>query len=150
MEINITQKENKKLEKDRVNINIEFSSGINIGEFKEYIEKYNKQTLLGRFNNELVQINFKDAIIFYSDKKNNYCKTKVREYIIKDKLYNIENYSNDFIRISKSCIVNIKHINSFDIGETGRIIVELDDGTKETISRRKVKDVLSYLEERGN
>ena len=150
MEINITQKENKKFEEDMINVNIEFSSNININDFKEYIEKYNKQELLGRVNNELVQINYKDVIIFYSDKKNNYCKTKVGEYIVKDKLYNIENYSNDFIRISKSCIVNIRHINSFNIGETGKIIVELDDGTREVISRRKVKDVLNYLGERGN
>ena len=150
MEINITQKENKKFEEDMINVNIEFSSNININDFKEYIEKYNKQELLGRVNNELVQINYKDVIIFYSDKKNNYCKTKAGEYIVKDKLYNIETYSNDFVRISKSRIVNIRHINSFNIGEIGKIIVELDDGTREVISRRKVKDVLNYLGERGN
>ena len=39
MEINITQKENKKFEEDMINVNIEFSSNININDFKEYIEK---------------------------------------------------------------------------------------------------------------
>ena len=55
---------------------------------------------------------------------------------------------NNFIRISKSCIVNIKHIDKFDISEVGRIIVKLDDSTEEVVSRRRTRQIMKILEER--
>ena len=71
------------------------------------------------------------------------------KYKIKNRLYEIENCSEDLIRISKSCIININHVTSFDMGEKGRIAVKLDDGTKEIVSRRKIKEVINFLDERG-
>ena len=71
------------------------------------------------------------------------------EYKIKNRLYEIENCSEDLIRISKSCIININHVTSFDMGEKGRIAVKLDDDTKEIVSRRKIKEVINFLDERG-
>ena len=52
------------------------------------------------------------------------------------------------MRISKSCIVNIKHIKCFDLSHTGRILIRFDDNTEEIVSRRKARDVLFYLDER--
>ena len=34
-------------------------------------------------------------------------------------------------------------------GEKGRIAVKLDDNTKEIVSRRKIKEVINFLDERG-
>ena len=87
--------------------------------------------------------------MFYSDKKYNYCKTRNGEYKIKNKLYEIEKSCDEFLRISKSCIVNIKHVISFDMGETGKITVKLDNNRKEAVSRRRIKNVINYLDERG-
>ena len=97
----------------------------------------------------MFKINIKDIILFYSDKKNNYCRTKDGEYKVKNKLYELEKQSYNFVRISKSCIVNIEHVKSFDVKQTGTIIVKLDDNTTEIVSRRKIKDVMNYLEERS-
>lgn len=132
-----------------INVLIEEKDDLNINEFKEYINRYNERKVIVSQDNELLQINLQDIILFYSDKKYNYCKTKTGEYKIKNKLYELENYSNDFIRISKSCIVNINHVISFDMGESGKIVVKLDNNTKEIVSRRKIKDVMNYLDERG-
>ena len=52
------------------------------------------------------------------------------------------------MRISKSCIVNISHIQCFDLSQTGKIIIKFDDNTDERVSRRKARDVLFYLDER--
>ena len=56
--------------------------------------------------------------------------------------------SNDFLRISKSCIVNIKQVKSFDIGKNRNIIVRFFDNSKQYVSRRKIKEVMNYLDER--
>lgn len=69
---------------------------------------------------ELLEIKSEDIIMFYSDKKFNYCKTKNEYYKIRSKLYELEKANKNFIRISKSCIVNMKHIEKFDISETGK------------------------------
>ena len=96
----------------------------------------------------MIQINTEEIIYFYSDGNYNFCKTKEKEYRIKSKLYEIEKKSNDFLRISKSCIVNIKQVKSFDIGENRNIIVRFFDNSKQYVSRRKIKEVMNYLDER--
>ncbi len=134
---------------NEINIVIENDDHIVINDFTEYIKDYSKNKVVVSQYNELLQIDFKDIILFYSDKKYNYCKTNKGEYKIKNKLYEIEKYSDKFLRISKSCIVNINHVISFDLRETGKIVVRLDDNTLEIVSRRKIKDVIKYLDERG-
>lgn len=148
MNINIKQKQSNNLNNEQANIYIEYSSDIDIENMIDYINKYNKQVVVKQ-DNELFKINIKDIILFYSDKKNNYCRTKDGEYKVKNKLYELEKQSYNFVRISKSCIVNIEHVKSFDVKQTGTIIVKLDDNTTEIVSRRKIKDVMNYLEERS-
>ena len=97
----------------------------------------------------LIEINYDDVICFFSDKKYNYCKTKEKTYKIKSKLYEVEKMDPNFIRISKGCIANSKHIKSFDISETGRIVVIFDDGSKDYVSRRKIKSIMEFLDERS-
>ncbi len=145
MNINIKKKKNEELNNDEINVLVEYSTDTNIEKIIEHIKNYNDQKVLVRQNNEYVQIDFKDIIVFYSNKKDIYCRTKIGEYKIKHSLSKLENQTNDLVRISKSCIINIKHLDSFDIGKTGAIVVKLDDGTKETISRRKVKEILKYI-----
>ena len=118
----------------------------------EYIEKFSitaHKTLVVSSNGIIKEISYDDIICFYSDKKSNYCRTKENSYKIKSKLYEIEKLDPNFIRISKACIVNSKQINYFDLNETGRIIVVLNDNSREFVSRRKVKAIMEFLDERG-
>lgn len=140
---------NTNTNKNKINVLIEETDNIDIKDLEKYIIDYNKRKIIVSQENELLPINFQDIILFYSDKKYNYCKTKEGKYRIKNKLYEIENYSKDFLRISKSCIINIKHVKSFDMGQTGRVIVNLDNDTNAVVSRRKIRDVMNYLDERG-
>ena len=149
MNINIRKKKNEELNTDEINISIEYSTSTNIDKIVEHIKNYDDQKVLVRQNNEYLQIDFQDIIAFYSDKKDIYCRTESGEYKIKNSLSRLENQANDFVRISKSCIINIKHLDSFDMGETGSIVVKLDDGTEEIVSRRKVKEILRYIKERS-
>ena len=118
----------------------------------DHINKFEnslKRKFLLNSNNVITEISYADIICFYSDKKYNYCRTKEKSYKIKSKLYEVEKLDPNFIRISKACIVNSKQIKCFDLSETGQIVVVLNDGTKEFVSRRKVKDIMEFLDERS-
>ena len=151
MNINLEEKKNENLDEDVIIVELQYSSkNKDFLEFIEYIKKYeqkNKVIVLDN-NYTLIEIQMKDIILFYSDKKVNYCKTQKGSYKVKSTLYELEKISNDFIRISKSCIVNINHIEKFDISETGKIVVKLDDFTEQIVSRRRTGEIMKYLEER--
>lgn len=149
MNINVNKKKNEELEKNEINVFLEYPEDINIDNFVKYIKKYDTQKILVKQDNEYIQIDYQDIILFYSDKKYIYCKTKNKEYKINNSLSKIENEENNFIRISKSCIINIQYIDSFDMGKTGIIVVKLKDGTEEIVSRRRVKEILKYIKERS-
>ena len=149
MNIQINKSINKELNNDEFKINIEVSDkNEEIENIIEYINQYNKRKLVVYDGYNIIQVNVKDIIYFYSNGNYNFCKTKDKEYRIKSKLYEIDKKSNDFLRISKSCIVNIKQVKSFDIGENRNIIVRFTDDSEQFVSRRKIKEVMNYLDER--
>ncbi len=139
----------EKEEKEEIKVILQYNTD-KINDFISYIKEY--EVLMNKVivsdENMLVDINCNDIIMFYSDKKNNYCKTKEKEYKVKNKLYEIEKNNMNYIRISKSCIINIKKVEAFDLSESNKIIVKMVDGTEEYIARRRIKDIMSYLDER--
>lgn len=74
-----------------------------------------------------------------------YGKTKV--YEIKNKLYEIEEMLSrkDFIRVSKSCILNLNKINSLAPALGGRFEAALKNGEKIIISRQYVNNLKEAL-----
>lgn len=153
MKINLKQKKNEHLDKDEFEIELQYSiENKNLQHLIDYINEYtlnkNNKVIVASDDYTLLEIEYKDIIIFYSDKKYNYCKTKTGRYKIKSKLYELEKMDENFMRISKSCIVNIEHVEKFDISESGKIIIKLDDFTEETVSRRKTQNIMKYLDNR--
>lgn len=150
MDINIEKIIKKGKSLNKINIKIETSEETkDVDKLIQYIENYNKMKIVLDSNNELITINTNEILYFFSDKKYNYCKTTKKEYKIKSKLYELEKINIDFLRISKSCVVNIKQVKSFDLSESGRVVVKFYDESQQIVSRRKIKDVMSYLEERS-
>lgn len=145
MKIEIKKQIKDKKAKIQINVEIEDKSA---DEFITYIKKFDENEIIISYENELRTINISDILYFYSDKKYNYCQTKDANFKIKSKLYELEKSNKDFLRISKSCVINIKNVKCFDFNETGKIIVRFNDESEKTVSRRKVRDVMNYLEER--
>lgn len=149
MNIHINRSINKRLNNNEININIEFSESYNeIENLIEYIKDFKKMRMAVYDGYNIVQINVEDIMYFYSVGNYNFCKTNNKEYRVKNKLYEIDKISNDFIRISKGCIINIKQVKSFDIGENRNIIVKFNDNSEQYVARRKIKEVMNYLDER--
>ncbi len=69
------------------------------------------------------------------------------EYILRLRLYEIEDRlsPNQFIRISNSEIINLTHVQNFDLSFTGTICVKLSDGTITYVSRRYVSRIKKIL-----
>lgn len=108
--------------------------------------------IIGKKDNKIYLFTIDEIIYFYSEDKNNYCKTKNGTYKIKEKLYELEEKLNtgNYVRISNSCIINLKYVESFDTNIIGTIEVIFKDGSKEYVSRRRVKDVMKKIKEWGN
>lgn len=72
------------------------------------------------------------------DKVFAYCESKVFE--IKRKLYELEKQfeNTDFLRVSKSVIINLSKINKLTPGFSGRLEAVLDNGERAIISRQYV------------
>ena len=149
--------------KVRTNISNEFQNievYINAPERNEEVQKIETQLLsiqeksikniVGMQNNDIFLINISDVIVFFSEEKSNYCKTKEGVYKIKEKLYYLEDElpKKDFIRISNSTIININHVKCFNTSIIGKIVVKFKDGTQENVSKRKTSDIMSFLKNR--
>ena len=76
-----------------------------------------------------------------------YAVTDKGEYILRLRLYEIENRlpSNQFIRISNSEIINLKKVNNFDLSFTSTICVKLSNGITTYVSRRYVPKLKKIL-----
>lgn len=103
-------------------------------------------------NNKIYFIDLERVICFFSKDKYNYVRVKEGTYKIRYKLYELEEIfkEKEFVRISNSCIINIKQVECFDIGMLGTILVKLKDNTQETVSKRNYAQVKKILKERGN
>lgn len=81
--------------------------------------------------NEIYYFNIEDRKI--------YANTKNEIYLVKKRLYEVEELLNDnFIKISQSAIINIKHVLKFELSFNGTITCIFKNNTKEYVSRRFV------------
>ena len=109
-----------------------------------------KEEIVATKNNEIFLLKANEVIYFYSDEKSNFAKTKDGIYKIKEKLYELEDSleKGKFIRISNSCIINIGKTKSFDVSQIGSLFAKMEDNTKQEVSKRRIKNVMNFLNER--
>ena len=114
------------------------------------MQEKNIKNIIGMQNNDIFLISISDVIVFFSEEKNNFCKTKDGVYKIKEKLYYFEEVlpKKDFIRISNSAIININHVKCFNTSIIGKIIVKFKDGSEETVSKRRASEIMKFLKNR--
>lgn len=147
MKLNIEKKISDQLKKDEINIKIEVPSNeTQVEKLIHYIREYEKFYAISGY--ELQNIKISDILYFYSDKKYNYCKTMNNEFQIKSKLYELEKISVNFFRISKSCVINLEQVKCFDLGQKGKITVKFFDDSEQIVARRKIRELMEYLDER--
>lgn len=113
---------------------------------KDYKERY-----IIKFNDRIVPLETSNIAHVYSEEKNNYLVTfDEQRYILDSSLDTVMDELNpeNFFRISRSCIVSLKSIDSIikQAGGRLRIVTSPEASFEMTVSRSRVDDFLKWLE----
>ncbi len=123
-------------------------------EYNDQIERLMKQLQLaqkvtvldGYLQQEIHMLKIKDIYFIYAEGSKVYLQTTEHEFESKRKLYELEEMlSNDFVRVSKSTLVNIDKIASIQMGRIGSTEIVLDDESSVHVSRKYLKELKSRL-----
>jgi len=103
------------------------------------------------FRGEKIMLPTRDILRIYTENQRVMVQDANGVYSIQEKLYELENRLDEeqFFRISKSEIVNLKKIRRLDMSITGTIKVILTDGTETYTSRRNVTKLKQILGIKG-
>lgn len=104
-------------------------------------------TIIGYLSDKKYILDLKEIYSFYSDSGKVYAKTDNNIYIVKYRIYELENLLNlrNYIRISNSEIVNFSKVKSLDFSLIGTIKLNFSNDTYTYVSRRYIKKIKQYL-----
>lgn len=94
----------------------------------------------------IVVIDEADIVSLHAEKK--WCRiyTDIANYSCRKRLYEIENMlGKDYMRISKSIIVNLRKIESVEAVFNGMLLLRMKNGSKEYVSRTYLPKMKEYL-----
>ena len=96
---------------------------------------------------DIVLLQMDEIFMFRVEDKQVKVYSENSEYIIKKPLYQVEEtLSSDFVRISKTTIVNLKRIDRVAPSLKGMMFIELKNGLKDNISRKYLPDFKQALD----
>ena len=96
---------------------------------------------------DITLLQFDDVFMLRVENKQVKVYTENKEYLIRKPLYQVEeSLSGDFVRISKTTIVNLKKIKRVAPSLKGMMFIELKNGLKDNISRKYLPDFKNALD----
>ena len=108
----------------------------------------NEPRMIAGIKDENVKIlELNDIMRVYSSGGKVYAVTASDEYIVRRRLYEMEEILKGkmFARISNSEIINLKKVKNFDLSFSGTICVKMNDGSSTYVSRRYVSRIKEVL-----
>ncbi len=118
-----------------------------INNLVQKLSENNPQIISGSKDGRIEILEQNNLFKIYANNGKVFASTNKGEYILRLRLYEIEDRLNpfQFVRISNSEIINLKKVKNFDLSFTGTICVELINGTTTYVSRRYVKKIKKIL-----
>lgn len=96
---------------------------------------------------DIAFLEFDEIFMFRVEDKQVKVFTQDREYLIKKPLYQVEEQlGGDFVRISKTTIINLRKIERVAPSLKGMMFIELKNGLKDNISRKYLPDFKNALD----
>ena len=96
---------------------------------------------------DIVLLDFDDIFMIRVADKQTKVFTEDRDYLVKKPLYQIEeSLDSNFVRVSKTTIVNLRKIKRVAPSLKGMMFIELKNGLKDNISRKYLSDFKSALD----
>ena len=110
-------------------------------------DKHSVTTPTGYIDNRAYIIKVTDILRIFSLNQKVYIQTANGEFLIKNRLYEIEDVlrKQKFLRISNSEIVNIKKITDIDLSIIGRVCIRLSGDICVYVSRRYIPKIKKSL-----
>lgn len=107
-------------------------------ETEEDDEGINENSILAvKKGSDIVLLDFEDIFMIRVEDKQTKVFTEDKDYLIKKPLYQIEeNLDSNFVRVSKTTIVNLRKIKRVAPSLKGMMFIELKNGLKDNISRK--------------
>lgn len=104
-------------------------------------------TVAGFRENMLELLSCGDIVRIYTQNQKVYAKTAKDEYLLKHRLYELEEKLDPkvFVRISNAEIINLKMVSSMDLSLSGTICVRFRTGETSYVSRRYVTRIKQIL-----
>ena len=117
-----------------------------VSRFAKIIEKSDNVLTGTDQYDRIVIVNPDEIIAIHAEKK--WCRiiTETADYGCRKRLYELENILGpEYMRISKSIIVNIRKIESVEAVCNGMLLLHMKNGSKEYVSRTYLPDLKSFL-----
>ena len=96
---------------------------------------------------DIALLEFSDVYMFRVENKQVKVYTQSSEYLVKKPLYQVEeSLGSDFVRISKTTIVNLKKVERVAPSLKGMMFIQLKNGLKDNISRKYLPDFKQALD----
>lgn len=117
-----------------------------VSRFAKIIEKSDNVLTGTDQYDRIVIVNPDEIIAIHAEKK--WCRiiTETADYGCRKRLYELENILGpEYMRISKSIIVNIRKIESVEAVFNGMLLLHMKNRSKEYVSRTYLPDLKSFL-----
>lgn len=102
--------------------------------------------LIGFKEREMIPISQQEIYCFVAEENKIFAITENDSFQLKCRLYELEKQlPEDFIKINKSCIANLKKIKKFSAAFSGSLQVVFKNGRTDYVSRRNLKNVKERL-----
>ncbi len=96
---------------------------------------------------DIALLELSDVYMFRVEDKQVKVYTESSEYLVKKPLYQLEEtLDSDFVRISKTTIVNLKKVERVAPSLKGMMFIQLKNGLKDNISRKYLPDFKQALD----
>ena len=106
-----------------------------------------KDMLAVKKGSDITLLELKDIFMFRVEEKQVKVFTQNNEYVIKKPLYQLEeSLTGDFVRISKTTIINLKKVERVAPSLKGMMFIQLKNGLKDNISRKYLPDFKNALD----
>ena len=120
----------------------------NIGKAISILESDESSDMVAvKKGSDIALLQMDEIFMFRVEDKQVKVYTENNEYLIKKPLYQVEEtLGSDFVRISKTTIVNLKRIERVAPSLKGMMFIELKNGLKDNISRKYLPDFKQALD----
>ena len=111
------------------------------------VDYKNKRPILGKVGEDIYILNPEQIIYFESDGNDSLCITKDNSFYVKEKLYQLEAdlIEENFLRISRFHVVNIKHIKSIKPSQNLKFDLKMSNEKIVTVTRSYFYIFKEYL-----